>query len=493
MTKAMKLDGAENNRWLREYGVAITRNLSLIGRVLPPPQIEYARKALTPVNRERTSWVANRNQYLYPARCEKWSVVALVSGSERFFSGDKLHAYVRAFLGQCRQRGMQMADPVAVEYVRNAREQDVDVHVQKAKQMGATFVHFITSDMLKFHGHMKLVEAHQQIVTQDLTTRTADQAPKKWQTLDNIVNKTNLKLGGINFGLRLESEAAQKWVMNPGRLVLGIDVAHPPVAAVRGVDKATVPSVVGYSSNCKKFPLEFIGGYRYARAEVEELTDDSIQDLMVESMKKFQANRGKLPDHLFILRDGVSEGQYKYIVANEVEQVKKACGVVGGNGYRPNITCIVATKMHNMRIFKKNISQQGKAAEQNIKPGTIVDKHIVNPALNEFYLNSHSAFQGTAKTPRYTTLFDTARMPSDEIQAIVYALAYNHQIVNAAVSLPSPLIIAARMASRGRNNYIAEFGEGSESTEGGGQRSLIELNADMGYMDKPLSDCRFNA
>lgn len=38
---------------------------------------------------------------------------------------------------------------------------------------------------------------------------------------------------------------------------------------------------------------------------------------------------------------------------SEVEGVKKACGLVGGIGYRPNITYIVATKLHNMRLFKK--------------------------------------------------------------------------------------------------------------------------------------------
>lgn len=56
-------------------------------------------------------------------------------------------------MNQCRNRGMQMADPMVVDYVRGAREQEVDVRMQKAKQMGATFVHFVTSDMLKFHGN----------------------------------------------------------------------------------------------------------------------------------------------------------------------------------------------------------------------------------------------------------------------------------------------------------------------------------------------------
>lgn len=41
------------------------------------------------------------------------------------------------------------------------------------------------------------------------------------------------------------------------------------------------------------------------------------------------------------------------------------------------------------------------------------------------------------------------------MQGIVYALAYDFQIVNMAVSRPSPVMIASRMAKRGRSNYMA--------------------------------------
>ncbi|VDK57996.1 unnamed protein product, partial [Anisakis simplex] len=447
MTQALKLDGATKNRWFDEYNVKITKNLAVLR-----------------LNMD-------------------------------------FRAYVNAFIQQCRQHGMQIGKPIAQLYVRGATENQVDVHMNKAKQMGAKLVHFITSDKLLFHGRMKLLEASEQIVTLDLKTSTAVKAPQRWQTLDNIINKVNLKLGGINFGLRLETEgsvnnlSAQKSIMNPNRIIVGMDVAHPPAINRRRDEENLVPSIVGYSSNCKKHPLDFIGGYRYARANQEEIADSTITDLMVESMKKFKENRNILPNHIILLRDGISEGQYTYVIQNEVEQVKSACGQIGGNAYRPHITFVVATKMHNLRLFKKDIPRTNKASEQNIKPGTVVDKHIVSPVLNEFYLNSHSAFQGTAKTPRYTKLFDTSKMSNDEIQAIVFALAFNHQIVNSAVSLPAPIFIADRMATRGQNNFVAQFGDISEGSEGAAKApmDLKELNAQLGYADKPLSNCRFNA
>ncbi|MFH4979191.1 hypothetical protein AB6A40_005900 [Gnathostoma spinigerum] len=481
----------QRNPWLKEFGYETTKNLSIEGRILPPPTIQYGRGAVVLVNKEKTSWIAGRNHYLVPARCGSWFAAALVALNERYFNEQKFRAYIDAFVRQCHQRGMNIGTPTAVEYRKGARMDDVDRIVKQAKVKGCTFVHFVTSESFKFHDRMKLVEVKEQVVTQDLLTRTAEGAPQKWQTLDNIVNKTNLKLGGLNFDIVLESPQAQKWLSADDRLIIGFDISHPPPSAVRE-QKSNAPSIIGYSSNCLRIPLQFVGGYRYARAEKEEITDQSMHDIVVESMTKFKESRGVIPKHIVILRDGISEGQYRYVRENEVEQVKRACASTGGSKYHPHITFLVATKMHNMRIYKQNIDRRGKPSEQNVKPGLVVDECVVNPIYNEFYLNSHSAFQGTTKTPRYTILFDTSDMSADEVEGIVYALSYNIQIVNAAVSLPAPIMIADRMATRGRNNITAAFGE-SSGTDTGSFPDLAELNEQLGYYGKPLSNVRFNA
>uniref|UniRef100_A0A183E5Y5 Piwi domain-containing protein n=1 Tax=Gongylonema pulchrum TaxID=637853 RepID=A0A183E5Y5_9BILA len=477
----------------------------------------------------QTAWLAGKSHYLIPAGCKKWCAVALLGAREakmnennfRYYFTHCAHypvqilcgnflclhfhhwifstkyilsAYLRVFLGQCQQRGMKMAEPMSVECIPRAKLQDVETLVTKFKEQGATFIHFVTADELQYHGHMKYIEVQEQILTQDLKLSTALAAPSKWQTLDNIVNKTNLKLGGLNYAVHLEM-GCDAWLMMENRLVVGLDIAHPPVAFIRSKERSAIPSVVGYSANIKRHPSDFIGGYRYAKAEMEEICDDSVQQIFADLMQHFNTSRGIPPTHIFVIRDGVSEGQYKYVVNTEVAQVKMACQKVGGQNYRPHITYIVLTKMHSLRFYRKNIQQQGKAAEQNIKPGTIVDKHVVNPVLNEFYLNSHSAFQGTTKTPRYTLLYDTSKMSADEMQGVVHGLAFGFQIVNMAVSRPAPVMIASRMAQRGRSNYIAMYGDESENSDNGGgvEKDIAKLNNQLGYMSKELEDVRFNA
>ncbi len=44
-------------------------------------------------------------------------------------------------------------------------------------------------------------------------------------------------------------------------------------------------------------------------------------------------------------------------------------------------------------------------------------------------------------------------MSQDELQAFLNALAYSHQIVYSAVSLPEPIFQADELAKRGSNNY----------------------------------------
>ena len=95
-----------------------------------------------------------------------------------------------------------------------------------------------------------------------------------------------------------------------------------------------------------------------------------------------------------------------------------------------------------------------KSTDQNLRPGTILDTGIVQPQYNEFFLNSHLAIQGTAKTTKYTLLFSNYPDKTlDTFERWTNALCYDFQIVNSPISLPAPVYIANRYAERGRQIY----------------------------------------
>uniref|UniRef100_A0A915PVY4 Piwi domain-containing protein n=1 Tax=Setaria digitata TaxID=48799 RepID=A0A915PVY4_9BILA len=525
LIKAMKLDSSMRNRWLNGCNVAVTNNLSFTARVLPEPTIEY-----------RTNGWVKPSEKVRRIVCENWYAVALMGLREGkldeslfrcSFRYSDLNAisqllplsfnYIRIFVQHCRQHGMQVSDPLGCDYIRRAKQQDIEPLIMKAKNLGATFIHFVTSDELDYHAQIKYIELQEQVVTQDLKASTAVSVAveRKRQTLDNIVNKTNIKLGGFNYSVHLEKNC-DNWLKENGLLIVGLDIAHPPTSFVSKKDRSIVPSVVGADiATAKQLWRRFVAlllvlffndvivysllcfhvcDKRLVRGE---LVDNTMEEIFADILRFFKANRGKPPVHLFVIRDGVSVGQYKYIMNTEVEQIKKACHMVGGPAFRPHITFIVLTKMHSLRFYRKSIASRGKAAEQNIKPGTVVDKCAVDPVLNEFYLNTHSAFQGTAKTPRYTLLFDTSGMEADKMQGIVHALAYDFQIVNMAVSRPSPVMIATCMAKRGRSNYITMYGDEFDNSDNGNgngvEKDLVVLNTQLSYVSKPLEAVRFSA
>ncbi|ETN69488.1 hypothetical protein NECAME_15259, partial [Necator americanus] len=82
--------------------------------------------------------------------------------------------------------------------------------------------------------------------------------------------------------------------------------------------------------------------------------------------------RGKWPARVLITRDGVSEGQYKMVISDELSAIKEACEEFGRlNGvqsWMPRFTVIIATKRHNSRFFVHDGYTVG-----NPKAGTIVD------------------------------------------------------------------------------------------------------------------------
>ena len=76
----------------------------------------------------------------------------------------------------------------------------------------------------------------------------------------------------------------------------------------------------------------------------------------------------------------------------------------------------------------QTVDQRGKRINNNIAPGTVVDKQLTHPEHCEFYLNSHMAIQGTARSPRYSVLLDESEFSLDIIEGMTYALSYGHQV-----------------------------------------------------------------
>jgi len=97
---------------------------------------------------------------------------------------------------------------------------------------------------------------------------------------------------------------------------------------------------------------------------------NTISDCLQNYREK---NAGKLPDRIFMFRDGVGEGQIKFTLETEVAQMKEGVREAyasAGQGV-PKITFVIVTKKINTRAFFEG--------NKNLPVGTVIDKAVTLP------------------------------------------------------------------------------------------------------------------
>ncbi|CAB3406471.1 unnamed protein product [Caenorhabditis bovis] len=432
--------------------------VSVPARVLEPPLIR-TRDASSTVLPDST-WTVSK--FVQPATINKWSVIFIEVQAPNF---------VEILLREMNKVGMTVSAPTVSNYDRYRNNLE-EIFIN-AKNAGTSFLFFINRDNLNLHSHIKYFEKKYDILTQDNRSKVANAAKK---TLENVINKVNIKNGGLNFVLSALQTEQYKY-----RLIVGFETSQRN-------SNAGTPIMIGYSANFLDHPQKFGGGFRFVKKN-SDVFGPIVKETMKEMLQKMKENRG-IAKEIFVYFNGVSEGQYSLINERYVQSIKDACIELSPT-YRPHITVLAVSKSHNERFYKQDLSGRN-AREQNIKPGTVIDKLIVSPVISEFYLTSHVTLQGTAKSPKFSVIYDTMKQKMDDIETFTYRLCFLHQIVYSPCSLPVPLVIADRFSKRGTMIYN-QSGFVMPSNEKDVDEFIKKCNDQLTYSGKKLDGNRFNA
>lgn len=476
----------DKNPYLTNAKIRVIENpLSLKARLINPPDLQYGGNNVTKVRTDNFTWQGRR--FLIPAACNKWGSFALVGQYDRFNEKDLLK-FTERFIAEANNKGMQMSQPSIVYTTDIKNLKSIFEEASKRKFQFILAVHPDTADDI--HHNLKLYERQHQIVTQAIRLGTFNNIIIKGQpmTLSNIVFKTNIKLGGLNYSISINSSGA-KDVLKSSTLFIGISTNHPAGGKFDSIkensSKFLPPSVVGYSANYGLVDeFEFIGDFLYQEARREEKVE-VIRQIIDRCLTKYIENRKTKPNHILLYRNGCSEGQFSMVLKYEVPLIKLTLKKLKCNAH---LNIIVPNKLQNIRFFPKEINPQSRASDQNIKPGTVVDHSVVHPEFAEFFLNSHRALQGTARTPKYTLLLNESKYTMEQLESITYVLCYGHQIVQLTTSLPSPVYIAGRYAERGRKLFSSL--PNSNTTP---EFEYEKFNEKLGYYGTSLDNVRVNA
>ncbi|KAI1122648.1 ribonuclease H-like domain-containing protein [Nemania abortiva] len=279
------------------------------------------------------------------------------------------------------------------------------------------------------------------------------------QIYANLGLKINLKMGGINHKLRDDVTI----VKQQPTMVVGYDVTHP--TNLSG-NMEGIPSLVGMVASVDR-ELGQWPGTAWAQEGRVEMLGEELKERFAERLRLFrQHNNGRLPINIIIFRDGVSEGQFKKVLEEELPHIRAACQEIYPANQSPKISVIVSVKRHQTRFYPTD--QNHMVRSRNVKNGTVVDRGVTQAATWDFFLTAHSGLQGTSRPAHYTVLLDEVframshDQAANQLEKLTFEMCHLFGRATKAVSICPPAYYADILCTRARV-YLSDMLEASDN------------------------------
>lgn len=293
------------------------------------------------------------------------------------------------------------------------------------------------------------------------------------QYFANVALKFNLKLGGIN---QLVDNPRLGIVNEDKTMVVGVDVTHPSPGSA-----PNAPSVVGIVASVDKWLGQWPADLRIQESRKEMASE---LDSMLKSRLHLWKTQGKhtaFPENLLVYRDGVSEGQYATVLDAELPLLRKACAELypppDTKKGLPRITIVIVGKRHHTRFYPTTTS--GADNSSNPKNGTVVDRGVTEARNWDFFLQSHTALQGTARPAHYYIVLDEIfakrkvspplQNVADVLEDLTHSMCYLFGRATKAVSICPPAYYADILCERARCYLSGLFDVGTPAQSVAGE------------------------
>ncbi|KAF7366724.1 Protein argonaute-3 [Mycena sanguinolenta] len=455
---------------LGAFGISIGTEMAVVpGRILPPPSIKYQRG--TPEVDERASWNLRNVTFQKGATLQKWAVLIIRDGNRDEFDGSEdpqLSATIRGFSDMCRKSGMsvQPGAPPVVEAVLPPKNQADPTRAQAIASIRAAagtipfkplIVLIILSNGdkhiyagIKACQAIHLFDSYLDVGSVCVHASKIRKEKGQLQYFANVALKFNIKLGGINHGLDPQSMA---WLNEKPTMLMGIDVTHPGPGSVKGT-----PSIAAVVASTDRNYAQYPASMDIQESKKEMVTN--LAKMTFERLTLFRnTNRGSLPQRILVYRDGVSEGQFRIVINEELPEIRKACRKF--DNYKPAISIVICGKRHHTRFYPTEAANA--APDGNPKAGTVVDRGVTAVYEFDFFLQAHGGLQGTTRPTHYYCVHDEIGFTADGLQQLTNAVSYMFARATKAVSLVSPAYYADLACERGRC-YVHKLLQGLSSS-----------------------------
>ncbi|CAF0781179.1 unnamed protein product [Rotaria sp. Silwood1] len=488
------------DKYLKEIGMSVDDEEMLIveGRLIAPPEIKYisGRDGQSEVVERINIGKWNiRNRFQKTRHINTWACVMVSAQRPDQYQLSIAQQFVEHFPYVIERFGIYFepnpimrSDPAVPEKIHN--------RLQELKDANCEVVLFILNGVgediyktVKYFGNHKLG-----IVTQCTDfVAIAKNINKLDMYLQNLVQKFNAKLGGVN-GMVSLARALTSSTKDDIFMFFGADVTHTTCSR----DKPSIAAVIGSIDSTSTQYASRVSEQYPARGRISLEIIKDLYQMATDLLKLFAQKNGCFPNKIVFYRDGVDDGHFQKVLDNELRALHNACKALYMNNPLPKITFIVVKKRHNTRFFVREPNSNPKIKMMNnVQPGTIVDTDIVHPQGFDFYLNSHAAIQGTSRPILYHVLYDEIGFSSDEIQSLTYYLCHSDVRCTKAVSVPAPVHYAhlAAYQSRDADSYendrrssIGGDFDDDDLVDGIGSITLQEVETRLIQLDPTIQD-----
>jgi hypothetical protein len=294
------------------------------------------------------------------------------------------------------------------------------------------------------------------------------------QYFANVALKFNLKLGGRNQAL----ENSKLGIIALGKtMVVGIDVTHPSPGSA-----PNAPSVASIVASVDQWLGQWPGDLRIQTGRQEMVAD--LEELFKSRLRLWHLKHGEYPFNILIYRDGVSEGQYNLVLDIELPTLRKACKelypATSTKQGLPKITIVIVGKRHNTRFYATKPEDADRS--WNPQNGTVIDRGVTEARNWDYFLQAHTAIQGTARPAHYYVIYDQIFQaqkvvapftnPADMLEDLTHNLCYMFGRATKAVSICPPAYYADLACERARCYLSGVFDPSPSATQTGSVSSI---------------------
>jgi hypothetical protein len=456
------------NPLLANFGISMDRELITVhGRVLPSAKVNYKNSS---AEVRDGSWNMLRVKFNTAATLKRWTSMIIHEGGVQSDYPDQkaLRPTMAKFFDALKQIGLDIAPPdpgyppIMVNSAADFPKIEEALKKIVERKYDLIFVILPTDNTIAYDYLKTSADKIHGIHT--VCSVSSKFAKENNQYFNNVALKFNLKLGGIN----QITDPTRLGVINEGKtMVIGIDVTHPSPGS-----SSNAPSVAAMVATVDKL----LGQWPVA-LRVQTGRQEMVADLgsMLKSRLLLWRDKNKIfPENLLVYRDGVSDGQYDLVLDKELPLLRKACAELypppDQKKGLPRFTVIICGKRHHTRFYPSNPQDADRSA--NPRSGTVVDRGITDPHLWDFYLQAHTALQGTARSCHYIVILDEIlrKRPipppyqnvADVLEDMTYCMCHLFGRATKSVSLCPPAKYADLACERARK-YLGDLFDMSQA------------------------------